>query len=110
MFEFPGRKLLSGLLLLPLAFPPYIIAYTYTGLLDFAGPVQSFIANHLFNWNYGDYWFPEIRSLPGAIIMLSLVLVSVYVIYYTRIAFSEQSTSFREASHILGYRITQNLF
>jgi len=41
--EFPGRKIFSWLLLLPLAFPPYIIAYTYTGLLDFAGPVQTFI-------------------------------------------------------------------
>ena len=108
MFEFPGRKLLSGLLLLPLAFPPYIIAYTYTGLLDFAGPVQSFLRES-FAWGYGDYWFPEIRSLSGAIVMLSLVLYP-YVYLLTRIAFSEQSTSFREASHILGIGLYKTFF
>lgn len=98
--EFPGRKIFSWLLLLPLAFPPYIIAYTYTGLLDFAGPVQSFL-RAFFGWEYGDYWFPEIRSLIGAITMLSLVLYP-YIYLLTRTAFSEQSASFREASHILG--------
>ncbi|MEM7400520.1 MAG: iron ABC transporter permease [Pseudomonadota bacterium] len=98
--DFPGRKTFSWLLLLPLAFPPYIIAYTYTGLLDFTGPLQSFL-REIFSWSYGDYWFPEIRSLPGAVIMLSLVLYP-YVYLLTRTAFSEQSRSFREASHILG--------
>ncbi len=98
--EFPGRRIFSWLLLLPLAFPPYIIAYTYTGLLDFSGPIQSFL-RETFTWSYGEYWFPEIRSLPGAIIMLSLVLYP-YVYLLTRTAFSEQSASFREASHILG--------
>lgn len=98
--EFPCRKYFSWLLLLPLAFPPYIIAYTYTGLLDFAGPVQLFLRES-FGWSYGDYWFPQIRSLSGAITMLSLVLYP-YIYLLTRSAFSEQSTSFREASHILG--------
>ena len=98
--DFPGRKVFSWLLLLPLAFPPYIIAYTYTGLLDFAGPIQSSL-RETFDWGFGDYWFPEIRSLNGAITMLSLVLYP-YIYLLTRTAFSEQSTSFREASHILG--------
>jgi iron(III) transport system permease protein len=98
--DFPGRKIFSWLLLLPLAFPPYIIAYTYTGLLDFAGPIQTSI-REIFGWGFGDYWFPEIRSLSGAITMLSLVLYP-YIYLLTRTAFSEQSTSFREASHILG--------
>jgi len=98
--EFPGRKFFNWSLLLPLAFPPYIIAYTYTGLLDFSGPLQSYMRT-TFDWNYGDYWFPEIRSLSGAITMLSLVLFP-YVYLLTRTAFLEQSASFREASHILG--------
>ena len=106
--KFTGYKVFSWLLLLPLAFPPYIIAYTYTGLLEFAGPAQSQL-RLLFNWSYGDYWFPEIRSLPGAIIMLSLVLYP-YVYLLTRIAFSEQSTSFREASHILGVNLSKTFF
>ena len=106
--DFPGRKTFSWLLLLPLAFPPYIIAYTYTGLLDFAGPLQNFI-RETFNWSYGDYWFPEIRSLPGAILMLSLVLYP-YVYLLTRTAFSEQSASYREASHILGIGLRKTFF
>lgn len=103
--EFPGRKIFNWLLLLPLAFPPYIIAYTYTGLLDFAGPLQS-VLRETFNWSYGDYWFPEIRSLGGAIVMLSLVLFP-YVFLLSRTAFAEQSTSFREASHILGIGLSK---
>jgi iron(III) transport system permease protein len=103
--EFPGRKYFSWLLLLPLAFPPYIIAYTYTGLLDFAGPVQQFLRES-FDWKYGDYWFPQIRSLSGAVTMLSLVLYP-YIYLLTRSAFSEQSTSFREASHILGIGLSK---
>jgi len=103
--EFPGRKTFNWLLLFPLAFPPYIIAYTYTGLLDFSGPLQSFL-REAFEWNYGDYWFPEIRSIGGAIVMLSLVLFP-YVYLLTRTAFAEQSASFREASHILGIGLTK---
>lgn len=60
--EFPGRRLFQWALLLPLAMPAYIIAYTYTGMLDFPGPVQTQL-REWFGWGYGDYWFPEIRSL-----------------------------------------------
>ena len=106
--EFPGRKILSWALLLPLAFPPYIIAYTYTGMLDFAGPVQSSI-RELFNLQYGEYWFPEIRSMGGAIVMLTFVLYP-YVYLLTRTAFSEQSRSLREASHILGINLRKTFY
>ncbi|PWQ99029.1 ABC transporter permease [Leucothrix arctica] len=98
--EFPGRRALSWLLLLPLAIPAYIIAYTYTGILDFAGPVQSQLRDW-FGWRYGDYWFPEIRSLTGAIAMLSLVLYP-YVYMMSRAAFLEQSVAVLEASRTLG--------
>ena len=98
--DFPGRKMLSWMLLLPLAIPAYIVAYTYTGLLDFSGPVQEQI-RLWFGWDYGDYWFPEIRSLTGAICMLSLVLYP-YVYMMTRAAFLEQSVSVLEASRTLG--------
>jgi len=87
MYEFPGRKAIEWALLLPLAMPAYIIAYTYTGLLDFAGPVQTQL-RELFDWQYGDYWFPEIRSLFGAICMLSLVLYP-YVYLLARSSFLE---------------------
>lgn len=99
--EFPGRVVLSWALLLPLAIPAYIIAYTYTGLLDFSGPIQGQIRS-LFDWGYGDYWFPEVRSLTGATCMLSLVLYP-YVYMMSRAAFLEQSVSVLEASRTLGY-------
>ena len=70
--EFPGRRVFEWALLLPMAIPAYIIAYTYTGLLDFAGPVQGGL-RELFGWGYGDYWFPNIRSLPGAIVSESRI-------------------------------------
>jgi iron(III) transport system permease protein len=100
MCEFPGRRWLSWALLLPMAMPAYIIAYTYTGILDFAGPLQSALREAT-GWGYGDYYFPEIRSTGGAIAMLSLVLYP-YVYLITRVAFAEQSTAVLEASRSLG--------
>ena len=100
MCEFPGRRFFSWALLLPMAMPAYIIAYTYTGLLDFTGPLQSKLRD-TFEWGYGDYYFPEIRSLGGAVCMLSLVLYP-YVYLLVRVAFSEQSTALLEASRNLG--------
>ncbi|KHF26572.1 ABC transporter permease [Solemya velum gill symbiont] len=100
MCEFPGRRWLTWALLLPLAIPAYIIAYTYTGLLDFEGPVQGAM-RAWFDWSYGDYWFPEVRSLGGAMVMLSLVLYP-YVYMLTRAAFLEQSICVLEVSRTLG--------
>ena len=98
--DFPGRRLFEWALLLPMAIPAYIIAYTYTGMLDFAGPVQSALRGW-FGWGYGDYWFPEIRSLWGAAVMLSLVLYP-YVYLLARAAFLEQSVCVLEVSRTLG--------
>ncbi len=100
MCQFPGRGLFEWALLLPMAMPAYIIAYTYTGMLDFAGPVQSSLRD-LTGWGYGDYWFPEIRSLPGAALMLSLVLYP-YVYLLTRAAFLSQSLCVLDVSRTLG--------
>ncbi len=100
MCDFPGRRLFEWALLLPLAMPAYIIAYTYTGLFDVAGPVQSSLRGW-FGWEYGDYWFPEIRSLGGAISMLALVLYP-YVYLLARAAFLEQSVCVLEVSRSLG--------
>ncbi|MBR7889092.1 iron ABC transporter permease [Marinomonas sp. A79] len=101
MCEFRGRRFLSWALLLPMAMPAYIIAYTYTGILDFAGPVQTFIRD-ITGWRYGEYWFFEIRSLGGAMTMLTLVLYP-YVYLMSRAAFLEQSANTLEVSRTLGY-------
>ena len=108
LYAFPGKRLLEFLLLLPLAIPAYIVAYTYTGVLDFSGPVQSYIRES-FNFQYGDYWFPEIRSLGGAITMFSLVLYP-YVFLLTRSTLITQSSSVIDAARSLGANNIERLF
>jgi len=72
MCRFPGRRIFEWAQLLPMAVPAYVIAYVYTDLLEYAGPVQIGL-RHVFGWeSAADYWFPEIRSLAGAIAMMSL--------------------------------------
>lgn len=100
MHRFRGRGLLEWALLLPLAMPTYVIAYVYTDWLQFAGPVQSGLRAS-FGWQRGDYWFPEIRSLPGAIIVFSLVFYP-YVYVLARAAFLERSGSLMEAARSMG--------
>ncbi|MCP4284929.1 MAG: iron ABC transporter permease [Gammaproteobacteria bacterium] len=100
VYEFPGRRLFEWALLLPMAIPAYIIAYTYTGLLEFAGPVQG-VLRSLFGWSAGEYSFPEVRSLGGAVLMLSLVLYP-YVYMMSRASFLSQSLSTLEAGRVLG--------
>jgi iron(III) transport system permease protein len=100
LHRFPGRDLLQWMLLLPMAVPGYIIAYTYGGLMDFAGPVQSGL-RAFFGWGRGDYWFPQLRSLGGAIALLTFVLYP-YVYLLARAAFTEQSVCVLEASRTLG--------
>lgn len=100
MCRFRCSRLFEWALLLPLAAPAYVLAYTYTDFLEFAGPVQRAIRD-LTGWGYGDYWFPNIRSLGGAITMLVLVLYP-YVYLLVRVAFLEQSACALEASRILG--------
>lgn len=107
-FDFPGRRIVSLLLLLPMAMPAYIIAYTYTGILDFAGPVQSFIRS-TFDVAYGDYWFFEIRSLTGAMLMLSFVLYP-YVYLMSRAAFLSQSGNLLDVSRSLGITPLRSFF
>ncbi|MET0004901.1 MAG: iron ABC transporter permease [Candidatus Thiodiazotropha sp.] len=100
MCQFPGRSVFEWALLLPMAIPAYIIAYTYTGLFDFAGPVQTMIREWT-GWGYGDYWFPEIRSIEGAALMLALVLYP-YVYLLSRAAFLGQSICVLDVSRTLG--------
>ena len=71
--EFRGRRVLEVALLLPLAMPAYLCGYVYTWLFDVAGPAQEAFRS-LTGLRYGQYWMPEIRSLPGAALMLSMVL------------------------------------
>jgi len=101
MCRFPGRRFFEWALVLPLAVPAYVIAYVYTDILEFSGPIQDFLRG-VFGWgNRQDYWFPEIRSLGGAVSMMTLVLYP-YVYLLARAAFLEQSVCVLEVSRTLG--------
>ena len=101
MCRFWGSRWFEWLLLLPLAAPAYLLAYAYTDMLDYFGPVQTWLRT-MFGWaSVQDYWFPEIRSLSGAAVMLLLVLYP-YVYLLARVAFLEQSVCTLEASRSLG--------
>ena len=107
-YRFPGHQFFNIALVLPLSMPGYIIAYTYTGLLDFSGPLQTCF-RHYFSLEVGNYYFPEIRSLGGAISMLSLVLYP-YVYLIARDAFSIQSQSLSLSAQILGVSPVHRFF
>ena len=98
--EFAGRAAFEWLLVLPLAMPAYVIAYAYTDLLQFVGPVQSAL-RRAFGWSRADYWFPDVRSLGGAAAMFTLVLYP-YVYLLARTAFLERAGGMIEVGRSLG--------
>lgn len=100
-YEFPGRRWLEWLLLLPLAIPAYVGAYALVDFLEYAGPVQTALRG-LFGWQSAqDYWFPEIRSMGAAILVLAAAMFP-YVYLLTRAAFREQSGAAEEVAQSLG--------
>jgi iron(III) transport system permease protein len=98
--DFPGRRIAEWALLLPMAMPAYVLAYTYTDFLQFVGPVQTGLRES-FGWSKGDYWFPDVRSLSGAIVLFSCVLYP-YVYLLVRTAFLERAGGMIEAARALG--------
>ena len=103
------KKQLRWLLLLPLAMPAYLIAYLYTDLFDYAGPVQRTLRSW-FGWQTpSDYWFFDIRTLSGAAVMLALVLFP-YIYMLARGAFEQQDQNLIRASRTLGLSLKQSFF
>jgi iron(III) transport system permease protein len=99
-YDFPLRRTLEWALVLPLAVPAYVMAYTYTDLLQFVGPVQTAL-REAFGWTRADYWFPDVRSLGGAVGMFVLVLYP-YVYLLARTAFLERAGGMLEVGATLG--------
>jgi len=100
-YDFPGRRVFEWALLIPLAMPAYIVAYAYTDFLQFSGPVQSWL-RATFGWQRGDYWFPEIRSVPGAALVFTVTLYP-YVYLLARTAFLARTAAMADAARSLGY-------
>ncbi|MBN2760684.1 MAG: iron ABC transporter permease [Rhodobacteraceae bacterium] len=104
-FEFPGRRVFEWALMLPMAMPSYVIAYVYFDRLSSWGPIQSGLRDW-FGWQIGEYWFPQVASVPGAIVLLSLVLYP-YVYLLSRAAFIGQSQHLMDTARALGHTRTQ---
>jgi len=102
-FQFPGRDSFCWLLALPLAIPTYIVAYVYVDLLDAWGPVQSALRAAFGFASAGEYWFPSVRSLPGAVLLMGFVLYP-YVYLAARAMFQTQAAQLAEAARVLGAR------
>jgi len=100
LHEFPGRRLFEWALVLPLAVPAYVMAYTYTDLLQFVGPLQTGL-RETFGWQKDDYWFPDVRTPGGAVLMFTFVLYP-YVYLLARTAFLEQTSGMQEVGRSLG--------
>lgn len=99
-YDFPGRRWFEHLLLLPLAIPGFIMGFVYVTIFEYAGPVQTTLRGW-FGWSRGDYWFPNIASPTGLIIVLTLVLYP-YVYILARTAFREQASCTLEAAQCMG--------
>lgn len=99
--NFPGRSFFVWALLLPLAMPTYVVTFIYIDLLDYAGPVQSFVRSLFGFTSPHDYWFPQIRSLSGAGFIFTLVLYP-YVYMLARAAFLSQSVCLLDVGVTLG--------
>lgn len=103
VYEFPFRKTLEWMLILPLAIPTYINAISYVGLSDYAGPIRIFLRT------LDADIYMDIMNKGGAILVISLVLYP-YVYISTRTAFLFQSGALIEVSQTLGKSMTQTFF
>lgn len=101
-YRFPAHKFVRTLLILPLAFPGYIVSFAYAGMLDYAGPVQTTIRTVFGFATKRDYWFPDIMSLGGAVVVLSLVLYP-YVYLITLPVFEHNTANLQEVAKTFGY-------
>jgi len=99
-FEFRLRRTFEWALVLPLAMPAYVMAYTYTDLLQYSGPVQSWLRG-VTGWSRADYVFPDVRSQGGAMLMFAAALYP-YVYLIVRAAFLERASAAIEAGRSLG--------
>lgn len=99
--EFPLRKILSSALVLPLAIPTYLAAYAFGEMFTFTGPLQTAV-RALFGFQSSrDYWFPDVRSLGGAVLVLSSVLYP-YIYLACRSMFLMQGRAAADVARTLG--------
>ena len=99
-YDFYGKSFFEWSLILPLSIPPYILAYTFTGLFDPFGDANNLMRN-IFNLSSDVSVFPNVRNIYGAILVFSFTLYP-YVYLVSRSAFLNQSKSMKESGRLLG--------
>ena len=99
-YDFAGKSFFEWALILPLAVPPYILAYTFTEIFDTYGSANIFL-NNIFLFEDKKVFFPNVRNIYGAIAVFSFTLYP-YVYLVSRMAFINQSISIIEAGRVLG--------
>ncbi|WBW99812.1 ABC transporter permease [Oceanirhabdus sp. W0125-5] len=99
IYDFPLKKFFKWGLILPLAIPPYIAAYTYSGMLNYTGVIQSTLRN-TFNITVQQKYF-DITSIKGAIFIFTMFLFP-YVFTITKAFFAKQSSNLIESARVLG--------
>jgi iron(III) transport system permease protein len=108
-YEFPFRRTLSWMLVLPVAVPAYIASYCFVDFLTFAGPVQTALRGIMGYKTHSDYWFPDIRSVWGAGFIIASVLYP-YVYLTTRVVFLMQGRNAADVARSLGASRTRVFF
>jgi iron(III) transport system permease protein len=103
--EFPSRRFFEWALMLPLAIPGYVMAFVFLGIMNYAGPIQTFLRGRF----GADVWFPDVQGALGVIIILSLVLYP-YVYMLSRSAFLNQGRKLMDAGRLLGLSRSQAFF
>jgi iron(III) transport system permease protein len=98
-YQFPFRRFLKWALILPLSIPPFIGAYTYHGIVNYTGIIQTTLRD-LLGIELNPTFF-DIMNLPGAIFIYTMFLYP-YVYTITRIFLSQQSASLIESARMLG--------
>ncbi len=100
-YDFPGRSIFSWALMLPMAVPTYISAYTFVEFFSYTGPLQTLVRHAGEFSSARDYWFPDIRSVSGTILVMGIVLYP-YVYLSTRALFQYQSSKVIDCARSLG--------
>ena len=107
-YSFYGKEFLEWALILPLSIPPYILAYTFTGLFDTTGTANN-LSREILNLGQDFVLFPNVRNIYGAILVFSFTLYP-YVYLVSRTAFMNQSRSMLEAGRVLGLSQFQTFY
>ena len=105
LFDFPGRRQMEWLLLLPLAMPAYVTAYAYTDFLQFSGPLQTWLRA---GFGLEGRVLPEVRSLGGAVWVFIFALYP-YVYLLARTALGERAAHLMEAARLMGAPLSRRV-